>query len=210
MAPDIRICFLGDSFVNGFNDAAALGWAGRLCTEAARVGTPVTYYNLGIRRNTSKDIAARWEPECAVRLPEGCDGRIVLSCGMNDTMMENGKERVPAGESVAAVREILRGAAKYRLFFIGPPPVEEDEQNERIQHLSEAYAAEAEARGIPYVDLFTPLVNDISFRQEISRNDGAHPGSGGYSKMANIIGASPHWWFRERTGNTGKHKARRE
>ncbi len=210
MAPDIRICFLGDSFVNGYNDAAALGWAGRLCSDAARAGTPVTCYNLGIRRDTSKDIALRWEQECTRRLPEGCDGRIVLSCGVNDAQVENGQVRVPAGESIATVLEILRGAVKYRLLFVGPPPVEDDEQNERIRHLSEAYAAEAEALNVPYVDLFTPLVDDPSYRREISRNDGAHPGSGGYSKIAHIIGASPDWWFRERTGNTGKHKTQRE
>lgn len=59
MAHDIRICFVGDSFVNGIGDERALGWAGRLCAAANARGVPVTYYNLGVRRNTSKDILLR-------------------------------------------------------------------------------------------------------------------------------------------------------
>lgn len=204
---DIRICFLGDSFVNGFNDRAALGWAGRLCADAARLGSPVTYYNLGIRRNTSRDIAARWQQECSLRLPDTCDGRIVLSCGVNDTFIENGKPQVPPEESVATVREILRRAKKYTVFMVGPPPMDDDEQNERIAALSAEYAREAKAQEIPYVDLFSPLVADDSYRQEIARNDGAHPGSGGYSKMTHIIASSPSWWFKEQPGNnSGKYK----
>ena len=56
MTKDIRICFVGDSLVNGTGDEMALGWAGRLCAMAHTRGSSVTYYNLGIRRNTSKDI----------------------------------------------------------------------------------------------------------------------------------------------------------
>ncbi len=206
---DIRICFLGDSFVNGFNDRAALGWAGRLCADAARLGSTVTYYNLGIRRNTTKDIAARWERECAARLPDACDGRVVLSCGVNDTRMEDGDLRVSLEESVANVRAILHGAKNYTVFMVGPPPVDDDEQNARIATLSAEYAHEALALSIPYVDLLSPLVDDESYRREIARNDGSHPGSGGYSKMANIIASSPAWWFKERpSDNTGKYKSR--
>lgn len=54
MAQDIRICFIGDSFVNGTGDETALGWTGRLCAAAHARGFPVTYYNLGIRRKRSR------------------------------------------------------------------------------------------------------------------------------------------------------------
>ena len=59
----MRICFIGDSFVNGTGDDACLGWAGRLCRDARAAGREVTYYNLGVRRNTSADIARRWRAE---------------------------------------------------------------------------------------------------------------------------------------------------
>ena len=136
MAQDIRICFIGDSLVNGTGDEAALGWAGRLCAIANASDIPVTYYNLGIRRNTSKDILLRWESECTLRLPDFCDGRIVLSCGVNDTAIENGRVRVDFAESCANVRAILCGAKQYTVLMVGPPPVLDDEQNERIESLS--------------------------------------------------------------------------
>ena len=195
MTQDIRICFIGDSLVNGTGDEAALGWAGRLCAMASASDIPVTYYNLGIRRNTSKDILLRWESECTLRLPDFCDGRIVLSCGVNDTAIENEKVRVNSAESCANVRAILRGARRYTVIMVGPPPVLDDEQNERIEDLSVAFASETQTLGVPYIDLFSALCSDDAYKREVERNDGAHPRNEGYSKMARIIGTSPSWWF---------------
>ena len=195
MAQDIRICFIGDSFVNGTGDETALGWAGRLCAAAHARGFPVTYYNLGIRRNTSRDILQRWEAECASRLPALCDGRVVLSCGVNDTVIENGALRVPPEESCRNVRAILRGARKYKILMLGPPPVAEEDQNERISSLSQAYAQEARALGVPFIELFSPLVSDAEYRRDVLSSDGAHPRRGGYIKIAQIVLSSPSWWF---------------
>lgn len=58
---DLRVCALGDSFVAGFGDPECRGWLGRV---AAR-GAPMTLYNLGIRRQTSPEIRARWKSEMA-------------------------------------------------------------------------------------------------------------------------------------------------
>ena len=196
MTQDIRICFIGDSLVNGTGDEAALGWAGRLCALAHASDIPVTCYNLGIRRNTSEDILLSWENECTLRLPDSCDGRIVLSCGVNDTVIENGKMRVDFAKSCANVRAILRGAKQYTVLMVGPPPVIDDEQNERIEDLSVAFSHETQTLGVPYIDLFSALCSDDAYRREVSENDGSHPKSGGYSKMARIIGSSSSWWFR--------------
>jgi lysophospholipase L1-like esterase len=91
---DVRICFIGDSFVNGTGDPLCLDWTGRVCATAITLGYPITYYNLGIRRETSPDIAARWRDECARRLPATIDGRVVLSFGANDTTIEQGQQRL--------------------------------------------------------------------------------------------------------------------
>ena len=195
MTQDIRICFIGDSLVNGTGDEAALGWAGRLCAMANASDIPVTYYNLGIRRDTSKDVLLRWESECILRLPDFCDGRIVLSCGVNDTAIENGKTRVNFAESCANVRAILHGAKQCAVLMVGPPPVLDDEQNERIESLSVAFARETQVLGVPYIDLFAALCADDAYKREVAENDGAHPRSEGYSKMARVIGSSPNWWF---------------
>src|SRR5690606_27298725 len=61
---DLRICFVGDSFVAGVGDPEALGWSGRLTVDAHAAGVAPTAYNLGVRRQTSTDIAGRWQAEC--------------------------------------------------------------------------------------------------------------------------------------------------
>lgn len=66
---DMRICFFGDSVINGTGDDDGLGWVGRVVAQARRGGCDVTAYNLGIRRGTSADVAARWAGEARLRLP---------------------------------------------------------------------------------------------------------------------------------------------
>jgi acyl-CoA thioesterase-1 len=65
----MRICFFGDSIVNGTGDDDCLGWTGRICSAARHAGHAVTHYNLGIRRDTSANVSARWRQEAERRLP---------------------------------------------------------------------------------------------------------------------------------------------
>jgi lysophospholipase L1-like esterase len=192
---DIRICFVGDSFVNGTGDETCLGWTGRVCAAAWDRGREVTCYNLGIRRDTTRDIRRRWESECARRLPAHCDARLVISCGVNDTMLDNGAVRVAFEESCSNLRRILVGAKEYEVVLVGPPPVPDDGHNERIRRLSSAFAQEAGLLGIPYIELYPALASDGAYRTEIASTDGAHPRSGGYTRIAHIVASSKHWWF---------------
>lgn len=194
---DIRICFIGDSFVNGTGDETYLGWTGRLCAAANATGVPLTGYNLGIRHNTSSDILQRWEQECALRLPDFCEGRVVVSCGVNDMVMEAAQTRVTPEESHNNIRQILQQAgSKYKTLMVGPAPVGDDELNHRIEAISSAYSQEANVLGIPFIEVFSHLVSDQKYLQESKKNDGYHPRSYGYAAIANIIVASNHWWFK--------------
>lgn len=192
---DIRICFVGDSFIQGTGDETALGWTGRLCVDAHRRGSPVTGYNLGICRDISRDILMRWESESRRRLPENCDGRMVVSCGVNDTAFEYGHPRVSHEDSLANVRQILQAASRYPLVLVGPPPVNDGVQNRRIDALSRGYSQIAAAAGVSYIGLYKPLAEDEIYMNGLAVSDGAHPDSRGHAKMADIIAASPHWWF---------------
>ncbi|MCL7750149.1 GDSL-type esterase/lipase family protein [Guyparkeria hydrothermalis] len=193
---DIRICYVGDSLVNGTGDESVLGWVGRLCRDAHGQGVPVTSYNLGVRRDTSRDLWRRLEAECAPRLPPQCDGRIVLSCGVNDTTWEGGETRVPFEESVTNLDAMLAFASRYPCLFVGPPPVDDDGHNGRIGHLSDAFAERCGERGVTFIDLFGPLVDDAVYRIAVRAGDGAHPDSRGYERLAAVVGANPGWWFR--------------
>ena len=121
---DIRICFIGDSFVNGTGDPLCFGWTGRVCATAIQLGYLLTYYNLGIRRETSAEIAARWRDECARRLPPTIDGRVVLSFGGNDTTLEQGRQRLSLDATLHHLRAIVHEARRhYPTLLVGPPPV---------------------------------------------------------------------------------------
>lgn len=190
---DVRICFIGDSFVNGTGDETTLGWAGRLCAAAVG-GVSVTCYNLGVRRDTSADILRRWEAECPHRLPACCDGRVVVSCGVNDTAMEDGRTRVDFDDSCANIRAILDDGV-YPSILVGPPPVADDAHNARIRRLSDAFSDIAASLGVGYVALFGRLLDDTVYMSECAAYDGAHPRSAGYERIAALIRSDPDWWF---------------
>lgn len=190
----MRICFLGDSFVNGTNDPHCLGWVGRVSARARAGGCDLTPYNLGIRRDTSQDIAARWQIEAALRLPEDMDGRLVFSFGVNDCCDENGCRRIAATDTIATVRQILTMAAeRYPTLMVGPPPIAEAAINARIGKVSAALAALCCDLGRPYLDAFTPLATSPVWMAEVAATDGAHPGAAGYDVLAELVQGWPAW-----------------
>jgi len=202
MSQDIRLCFVGDSFVAGVGDETMLGWAGRLCADIDQTCLKITYYNLGVRRNTSRDVLARWEAECTPRFPDGKDARVIFSCGVNDSVWEDGAPRVDIDESCANMRRLLIDAKKkYRVLLVGPPAVEDQEQNLRISDLSAAFGYEAATLNVPYIEIFPVLVEDTAYLAEIAAGDGAHPGSAGYAKIAQVIKDSRLWWFHRTRGS---------
>jgi lysophospholipase L1-like esterase len=194
--PDIRICFVGDSFVNGTGDPECLGWTGRVCARAMQAGHQITHYNLGIRRNTSADIAARWLGECELRLPPEIDGRVVFSFGANDTVIEDGQLRVSTKETLSTAQRLLSRASQlYPCLWIGPPPVGDDEHNKRIGALCAEFQELASWIEVPYLPVFGPLLEAKIWQEEALVGDGAHPQAGGYAVLAGLVEAWPAWWF---------------
>ncbi|MBW4621420.1 MAG: lipase [Cyanosarcina radialis HA8281-LM2] len=194
----MRICFIGDSFVNGTGDPECLGWAGRICTAARKQGYDLTYYNLGIRRETSADILARWQGEVFRRLPSEYEGRIVLSFGVNDTTIENDKIRVELADSIANTRQILTTAKQlFPILMVSPLPIADCEQNSRSAKLSARLAEVCHQLDVPYLDAFPAMLASIVWMNEVAANDGAHPSAAGYSELAGLVQSWPGWlsWF---------------
>lgn len=195
----MRICFIGDSFVNGTGDPQCLGWAGRICATACNLGHEITYYNLGVRRETSADIKFRWLREVSCRLSAAADGRIVFSFGMNDTTLENGITRLEFLSSIENTRNILNTAKQmFPVLMVGPPSTVDAEQNHRIGHLSKSFAVVCYELDLPYLDIFTPLQSSAIWMGEAVENDGYHPSSAGYAELAQLIQNWTSWlsWFK--------------
>ena len=190
----LRIAFLGDSMTNGTGDPAMLGWVGRICAAARTRGHDVTAYNLGIRRDTSADIADRWHAEATARLPSEHPRALVFCFGVNDCVEENGTPRVPNHATLAhAESMLLRAETLGPVLLIGPPPIDDDATNARVRIL-DAHLLELGARlRIPYLPTLAPLLADPHWIAEARAGDGAHPGARGYAAMAALIEAWPAW-----------------
>ncbi len=193
----MRICFFGDSFVNGTGDDDGLGWVGRVVAEARQRGRDVTGYNLGIRRNGSGDVQARWKREAALRLPPECDGRLVFSFGANDCLSNgfDGGPRVARTESLGHAGAILRAAHRWLpTLMVGPGIVADDpEANARICSLSADYATLCEQIGIPYLEVCQLLLASRTWTEEALAGDGAHPNRGGYALVAEAVSNWREW-----------------
>ncbi|MDJ0315012.1 GDSL-type esterase/lipase family protein [Arthrobacter sp. H35-D1] len=191
--PDVRVCFIGDSFVAGVGDARHLGWAGRLAAHSHAQGQALTSYNLGIRRDTSADILRRFQVECTPRLPFGSHAGVVLSFGVNDTMNESGISRVETEASISHLRELLKQLSKagWPVLIAGPPAVDDESHNERVVALDTLLEAECARHSVPYVSVVRQLQGHDVWRREVREGDGAHPGAAGYDVLATLL--RPAW-----------------
>ncbi|WP_194816524.1 GDSL-type esterase/lipase family protein [Nocardia sp. XZ_19_385] len=193
MSGDVRVCFVGDSFVAGVGDPLLLGWAGRLGQRAVADGVQLTAYNLGVRRQTSADVLSRFGAECEQRLLAGTDARVVVSFGVNDTTHENGGPRVdPEGSAVNLTKLLEQAAAQaWQVLMVAPPPISDAEQNARTAELDERFAEICASAEVPYIQVHQALLGSEVWMREVRDGDGAHPGAAGYDVLAALV--LPHW-----------------
>lgn len=201
---DRRVLFFGDSFVAGAGDPRGCGWVGRVAAACA----PLTPYNLGIRGETSVQVAARWQAEAWPRLRTEAACGVVFAVGANDAVSESEgaqsrvaeqagaapladgpASRVSAERSLATLSELLDAAAMMELptFVVGPPPLGEQPEDSRIERLTDAFGALCAARGIPFVAVAAALLASRTWLDEAAAGDGAHPGAGGYDELAALV-----------------------
>jgi acyl-CoA thioesterase-1 len=189
----VRVCFIGDSYVAGVGDEAALGWVGRVVSRVvsrARVdGVDLTGYNLGVRRETSLDVERRFLAEVTPRLRDAIGLGVVLAVGINDTGIEDGVRRVEQADTLAALERIISHSAErgWSLLVVGPALIADRDQNERIAWLSAALHCHCDQRGIAFVEVADELQDDASWWSEVDGVDGAHPTAIGYTRLTELI-----------------------
>ncbi|MGF0316251.1 GDSL-type esterase/lipase family protein [Nocardia fluminea] len=197
MNEDLRICFIGDSFVQGIGDPEYRGWVGRVLAAS---GPGITAFNLGIRRNTSADVLRRCWREVEPRVLPDTDNRLVISFGSNDAVVEDGNVRVDRGqclENLATLLSESRARAIHPL-VIGPPPVIDGgaEHLRRTAELAGDMAELCGSREVPFIATTRQLAEDSIWTREAVAGDGAHPSSGGYQRLAELIlGDRWHSWI---------------
>ena len=190
----MRICFIGDSFVSGAYDDDCLGWVGRICAAARRRKHDVSPYNLGVRGETSLQIARRWRAEAEVRQSAQQEGRLVFEFGVNDAREVNGRRQVEAAQSLVTAREILSAAIGWKpTLMIGPPPGGDAARNERVKDLSGELERLCQELRISYFDSLAPLAASSTFIASTKAVDGTHPNASGYAEWARLIDEWRAW-----------------
>lgn len=191
--------FFGDSVTLGVNDAPAGGWVSRLAGKAAQAGLsvpPDTFYNMGVRRNSSRMILDRFEAEFKARTMEGVPSYLLFCFGTVDMAAPKGFPNIPVGESAANARDILLKAKTFgATALVSAPPVADKEHCQRLDALCTAYAAICSAIDVPFVDIFHPLLK-IGYVNDLA--DGVHPGPAGNDMIASALLQAPELadWFK--------------
>jgi acyl-CoA thioesterase I len=196
MIRDLRICFVGDSFVAGTGDETALGWVGRVTATAWHRGAGFTAYNLGVRRDTSADLRRRAESEVLARLlGAGTAKAVVFSFGGNDCTHEDEMPRVPPEVTEENAAALLGwAAARWPVLMVGPPPLLHDAGHDaRVAVLSARLAALCDDMDLPFLDVHAPLAAGNAWRHGVARGDGVHPDSGGYAALAALVDGWAPW-----------------
>jgi acyl-CoA thioesterase-1 len=185
----MRICFLGDSITNGTGDPEYLGWVGRVMQHERRQRPELTAYNLGIRRDRSDQVRARWRAEAEARLPPEHEGRVVFAFGANDAV----QEIAPAATLGHAEAMLDEARQRWPVLLVGPAPLPEDTVRARVAALDKAFGALCARLDVPYCSVFDGLMETPVWLDEARGGDGAHPGAAGYRRFADIILANPAW-----------------
>ena len=203
--PDVRVCVLGDSFTGGVGDPTGAGWVGRVAAAARRSGWELTVYGLGVRRDTSVDVARRWLAETEWRLRNGDRYGVVLAVGLNDVVLEGGHPRVPRERSLAAVAEVVDGASArgWPVLVVGPPPVSDAVESARAADLSAGLASACAARAVPFVDA-TGLAGDPVWVAEVGAGDAYHPSTRGYARLAALVRPVFEQWLGEQVAPSSR------
>ena len=190
MPIDRRILVFGDSFVAGVGDPTGLGWVGRVAAASHEAGRPITLYNLGVRGDTSADVATRFEAELAARTRNAdASYGVGFSFGANDMLVHDNRLRVAPGRSIGTLNRLIdiAQAGGHGVFVVGPAPVGERDEDERIRELSSQFAHVVTHRNLRYVEIARALSAHDAWRSEAAANDGSHPGAGGYAALAEIV-----------------------
>jgi acyl-CoA thioesterase-1 len=186
---DLRLLCFGDSFVAGVGDPRGQGWVGRVVAAAHAAGRPLMAYNLGVRRETSVEVAVRWRFEAMPRLLAGADCRVVFAVGANDTTADGGAVRVAPERSCMALDKMLdqAGALGLPAAVAGPPPTGDAAQQARSVTLSDAFAEVCAGRGVPFWPVAETLVASSTWLAEQAAGDGAHPAADRYDLLARTL-----------------------
>ncbi len=80
-----------------------------------------------------------------------------------------------------------RAVDPVRLLLVGPPAVDDDQQNLRIAETDARLQSEAARLEIPFLSSYETTRDSDTWRQEVRDGDHHHPGTAGYEVLAAVL-----------------------
>src|SRR3989344_4142587 len=170
------ISVFGDSLVYGMGDSLDGGWVTRV---QHKIKGKNKFLNFGIPGDTSKDLLERIDEE----LSESKPGTVIVFIGANDSQYKNNLEKI-----VEKIKKYTN-----EIIFIGLPKMNDDITtdwhyiynfcNNNLQKYDAIIKNFCKENSFKYIRLFDLL-------EESDLDDGAHPNSKGYEKIADRIEVS--------------------
>lgn len=187
-----RICIFGDSITWGMGLPERVGWADLLRNYLEQKSDYyLELYNLGIDRNTSKDLLGRIEAESEARKPD----LIIIDIGTNDSLQYESNNKlvneIEIEEFSANLKSIVNIARKFtcELIFVGLAMGDEKLTNplprsttgkrytkNRIAIFNETIKDVCQKENIAFVEI-NSVLKDNDFI------DGLHPNEAGHKKI---------------------------
>ena len=183
--------FLGDSITLGVNVAPQDNFVNTIYHGILQKFPekfplpPTTLYNLGVRKNSTKNILDRFDKEFQDRNIPNSQAYFILMCGVVDMAMPQNTTVLSLDESKKYFKELLINAKeKGKVFVVNPSPVSNEEHKNRIASLIPEQEKICQELQIPYINIFNEL-NSQEFLQDLK--DGIHPSQKGNAIIANKI-----------------------
>lgn len=184
----MRLCVIGDELVAGTGDPRGLGWVGRVLARS-HFDEPPTVMALASPGETTKDLSARWEGEVAPRLAAGGPRGLIVAIGASDIIAGISSARSRLNLANITDRATALGIP---CFVLGPAPLAGVDHSS-VKELSRSAAEVCQRRGLPYVDLATPLsahdqwFEDMAASRALGASGLTLPGQSGYALIAWLV-----------------------
>lgn len=198
----MRVLVFGDSIAQGFFDENG-GWVESLKRHSSKEFTQgsdyLTFFNMSISGDFTKDVLARLENELQARVWPGEDQVILFAIGANDSVVVSGKNAVSENEFEQNLKNILSIAKRHssKIIFLGLSPVVDSVtqpvswddtisySNERTKLFNDAIKSFCKENNLSFVNVYDPF---ISYKDTPSLfDDGIHPNAAGHELIFKTV-----------------------
>ncbi len=185
-----QICIFGDSITWGAGLPFRAGWANLLRNHLeCKTKGVMELYDLGIDRDTSRDILARFDVEAKARNPS----IIIFAIGINDSCYRKTKDKplVSIDEFEKNLLKLIKKARKFtdKIIFVGLAKGSDQETKPllrsttgkcydkgNVKIYNSVIGKVSKKENLLFIDIFNKLTDE-------DFDDGLHPNIGGHIKI---------------------------